>query len=268
MQTIPTTKERGLLPFKTRIGEASIPKRFIFVNEDGSPRSIADEDFELLCLQQPGATRNLIRLTVDDGLTIEGAGNNELVFELTAEQSEQKPNVYFGLLRSQDSDNTWFNWSWEFFNGVYEGVGECSETEVTLCVNGENILVTILDCAVTQAELDAALALKADLNTRSISTTSTATLTPNIDSYDLFVISAQAEALTIANPTGTPINGNAFVIRIKDNGTARAISYGNQYRAVGVSLPTTTVISKLIYLAMIWNSVDSKWDVVGVNQEI
>jgi len=57
------------------------------------------------------------------------------------------------------------------------------------------------------------------------------------------------------------------VIRIKDNGTARAISYGSQYRAIGVTLPTTTVISKTLYLAMVYNAADTKWDVLAVGQE-
>ena len=104
--------------------------------------------------------------------------------------------------------------------------------------------------------------------TRTISAATTATLTPNVDNYDMFVITAQASALTIANPTGTPVNGNGFVIRIKDNGTARAITYGNKFRAVGATLPSTTVLSKQMYIAALWNSTDSKWDVIGVSQEI
>jgi hypothetical protein len=56
-------------------------------------------------------------------------------------------------------------------------------------------------------------------------------------------------------------------VRIKDNGTARALTYDTQYRAVGVTLPTTTVISKTLYLGMIWNGNATKWDVVSVGQE-
>lgn len=96
--------------------------------------------------------------------------------------------------------------------------------------------------------------------------TSSATVTPTFDD-DMVKITAQASALALADPTGTPIPGLGMVIRIKDNGTARAISYGSQYRAIGVTLPTTTVISKTLYLAMIYNSDDTKWDVVAVGQE-
>lgn len=99
------------------------------------------------------------------------------------------------------------------------------------------------------------------------SVVSAATVTPNADTDDEVVVTAQAEALTIANPTGTPSNGQAMIIRLLDNGTARAITFGSEYRAIGVTLPTTTVISKLIYIGCIYNSASTKWDVIGYNIE-
>jgi hypothetical protein len=85
------------------------------------------------------------------------------------------------------------------------------------------------------------------------SVTSAATVTPTF-SDDLVKITAQAAGLTLAN-------------RIKDNGTARTISYGTQYRAIGVTLPTTTVIGKTLYLGCVWNADDTKLDVLAVAQE-
>lgn len=99
------------------------------------------------------------------------------------------------------------------------------------------------------------------------SVTSAATVTPTFDD-DLVKITAQAEALTLANPTGTPIEGLGIVIRIKDNGTTRAISYGTEYRAIDVTLPTATVANKVTYIGMIYNSTATKWDVVSVGTEL
>ena len=96
--------------------------------------------------------------------------------------------------------------------------------------------------------------------------TSSATVTPT-STNDLVVITAQATALTLANPTGTFYQGQPLMIRIKDNGTARAITYGANYRALGVTLPTTTTANKITYLGLIYNSTDTKWDVIGVNTE-
>lgn len=99
-------------------------------------------------------------------------------------------------------------------------------------------------------------------------TASSATPTPTGGSLrNFFTVTALAAGATFAAPSGTPANGNKLFIRIKDNGTARTLAYNAIYRAVGVTLPTTTVISKTIYLGCIYNSADSKWDVIAVAQE-
>lgn len=95
---------------------------------------------------------------------------------------------------------------------------------------------------------------------------SAATVTPTF-ANDQVNITGQAVGLTLANPSGTAIDSWGIVIRIKDNGTARTIGYGTQYRAIGVTLPTTTVANKTIYLGMEWNAADNKWDVIAVKQE-
>jgi hypothetical protein len=101
-------------------------------------------------------------------------------------------------------------------------------------------------------------------NVQSVS--SAATVTPTF-SNDGVKVTAQAAGLTLANPSGTAVSMWGWAIRIKDNGTARSISFGTQYRAVGVTLPTTTVVGKTLYLGCIWNNDDSKVDVVAVAQE-
>jgi len=95
---------------------------------------------------------------------------------------------------------------------------------------------------------------------------SSATVTP-VSTNDLVTVTAQATGLTLANPTGTFAEGQSLMIRIKDNGTAQTIAFGTNYRAIGITLPTTTVISKTIYLGIIYNSTDAKWDILGLNQQ-
>jgi len=104
------------------------------------------------------------------------------------------------------------------------------------------------------------------LNPRVQTVTSSATVIP-ISTNDIVTITAQATGLTLANPTGTFAEGQALMIRIKDNATAQTITFGSNYRAIGVTLPTTTVISKTLYLGIIYNSTDAKWDVLGINQQ-
>lgn len=98
------------------------------------------------------------------------------------------------------------------------------------------------------------------------SVTSAATVTPTFTA-DQVNITAQAAALTLANPTGTAVDGKRLTIRIKDDGTGRAIAYGTQYRAIGVTLPTTTVAGKTLYLSLVFNAAETKWDVIAVAQE-
>ena len=107
---------------------------------------------------------------------------------------------------------------------------------------------------------------KASYTPRVQTTASAATVTP-VNTNDLVTITAQAAALALANPTGTWVEGQPLMIRIKDNGTARAITYDTNYRAIGITLPTTTVISKTTYLGLIYNSTDTKWDVIGVTTQ-
>lgn len=103
------------------------------------------------------------------------------------------------------------------------------------------------------------------INPRVLSAASSASYTPNSDSYDMEELTALAAACTFNNPTGTPVDGQTFVLRLKDNGTARALTWsGTQYRASSdLALPATTVISKTMYLKFIWNSADTKWDFIG-----
>lgn len=96
---------------------------------------------------------------------------------------------------------------------------------------------------------------------RVYSVASTSTLTPEISTYDAFTITALAANLTIANhSTSTPNDFDEINIRILDNGTARAITFGTNYVAGNsVSLPTTTVISTTMNLKFRWDSTKSKF---------
>lgn len=102
--------------------------------------------------------------------------------------------------------------------------------------------------------------------TKRVSTTaSSGTPTPNADTDDLYVLTAQAASATFGAPTGTPTDGQPLTIRIKDDGTARALAYNAIYRAsTDLALPSTTVLSKTLYLGFIYNAADSKWDLVAV----
>lgn len=89
------------------------------------------------------------------------------------------------------------------------------------------------------------------------------------DSYDIIALTGIAAAITSMSSgiTGTPTHGQPWLIRLKDNATARAITWGASYRAIGVTLPTTTVLSKTTYVGGFYNSTDSLYDVLAVGTE-
>ena len=99
------------------------------------------------------------------------------------------------------------------------------------------------------------------------STASTATLTVDADSTDVEILTAQNGSCTIAAPTGTLVQGQKLIIRIKDNGSAAPLTWNAIFRAIGVTLPSTTTSSKIIYVGCIYNDTDTKWDVIAVKEE-
>jgi hypothetical protein len=105
------------------------------------------------------------------------------------------------------------------------------------------------------------------INSRVSSAASTATLTPDIASFDQYNLTAQAAGLTIEAPTGTPVDGNKLIIRILDNGTARALTWNATYTVIGTTLPTTTVINKTTYVGCIYNANNTRWDVIAVTTQ-
>jgi len=94
------------------------------------------------------------------------------------------------------------------------------------------------------------------------------TLTPNIDENEQEIVTDLASALTIAAPTGTPSTGMKLVIRLTDNGTDRALTWNVIYRAIGVTLPTTTTANKILYIGCIYDEAGSKWDAVAIKEEV
>lgn len=100
--------------------------------------------------------------------------------------------------------------------------------------------------------------------------TSSATPTPAVGTAGADIryhITALAVGATFGAPTGTPVDGQRLLIRIEDNGTARTLAWNAIYEVVGTILPVTTTISKKLYIGCVYNSADTKWDVVSVGEE-
>jgi hypothetical protein len=102
------------------------------------------------------------------------------------------------------------------------------------------------------------------IDPRVVSTATATTLTPDVATADQYAYTALASGLTINAPTGTPVDGNKLIFRILDNGTTRALTWNATYTVIGVTLPTTTVASKMTYVGCIYNAANTRWDVLAV----
>jgi hypothetical protein len=116
-------------------------------------------------------------------------------------------------------------------------------------------------------------ATKTLTNTRIVNrvatTTSSATPTIATDDIDCLDITALSTAITSMSSglTGTPGNFQDLLIRIKDNGTARAITWGTSWYGATAALPTTTVAGKELLIGAKYNTTRAKWGVVAIGQE-
>jgi surface protein len=97
---------------------------------------------------------------------------------------------------------------------------------------------------------------------------SSSTVTPVVGN-DLVRILNQSTNLTIANPIGTATEGKFFRIRIKGDGTAHTLAFGNKYRDFCDSFPTVLLTDgKTMYFDVTYNSTDDKWDVLHYHYQI
>lgn len=92
----------------------------------------------------------------------------------------------------------------------------------------------------------------------------------NSDSFDQLCLTALANNLTINADAGSPIDGQKVIFRIKPN-TAVTLTWttgsSKSFRAIGVTLPTSLANAKTTYVGCIYNTTDSRWDVVAVTTE-
>lgn len=148
-------------------------------------------------------------------------------------------------------------------NAFFAVSGPASTTK-TMTFPNANTTIVGTDTAQT-------LTNKAILPRVSSTTSITSPLAWNSDNFDQYAATAQAGSLTINADAGTPADGEKQVFRFKDNGSAQALSWttgvSKGFRAVGVTLPTTTVINKTVYVGCIYNAADDRWDAVAVAQE-
>ena len=87
---------------------------------------------------------------------------------------------------------------------------------------------------------------------RTNSTTSAATLAPDLASANVYYRTTQTVTLTIGAPTGTPVLGETIMMYI-DSAGAETLTWNATYKAFGAALPTTTTAGKTLMVSAQWN---------------
>lgn len=105
------------------------------------------------------------------------------------------------------------------------------------------------------------------IDPRTSTTTTTATLTPDISAFDQYNITALGTALTINAPIGTPADGDKILFRILDSGVSRTLTWNATYTIIGTLLPPATTAGKMTYVGCIYNATNTRWDVIAVTTQ-
>ncbi len=100
---------------------------------------------------------------------------------------------------------------------------------------------------------------------RVVALVDAATVTPNADTTDHGNLLTVAQNITVANPTGTPADGQILKLRVK-SAAVKTVTFGDKFRATATALPTATAGSgQTERWVFEWNAADSKWDILSTN---
>lgn len=105
------------------------------------------------------------------------------------------------------------------------------------------------------------------INPRWNSISTAASYVINTDAYDCFAFTALNETINTIQVSGTPVNFQKLLIRIKDAGTSETLDWSTSFSDYGGGLPTATVAGKTMTLGFIYDSVAALWGCVAYVHE-
>jgi hypothetical protein len=118
-------------------------KKFIFLDDDGNPFDISSIDFELFVVNNAGSRGKLISLTIGSGLTVGGAGSNELTATVTSDDTNLNEGACYWELYRTDTEKTWLNGKAVFHVGEFDGVNETNS--LTISDGVDTVTITVDD---------------------------------------------------------------------------------------------------------------------------
>lgn len=144
-------------------------------------------------------------------------------------------------------------------NNVYDS------THMMLRVSDISSIITVPSSDIVGVSDNQTLTNKR-INPRLVQQTDGAAVTVNGDITDTAPLLTLSQDTTIADPTGTPVDGQKLIYRIKSS-TARTLTWGSSFSGnAGGVLPTTTSGGNVTdYYGFAWNSAEGKWEFVAAS---
>lgn len=99
------------------------------------------------------------------------------------------------------------------------------------------------------------------VNPRVVSTTDDSTSVINVDTTDSYILTAVANDTTFTI-SGTPVNEQKLLVRFKDAGVAKNLTWTG-FTNRGATMPTVTIAGKWHRVGFIYNSTASTFDCVA-----
>ena len=109
------------------------------------------------------------------------------------------------------------------------------------------------------------LSVTGGVTKRVVTTTDDSTAVIDVAVTDVYQLTAIANNTTFSF-TGTPTDGQNFIIRYKDAGVSKTLTWTG-FTAIGVTLPTATTAGKWGYVGVTYNSAASQYHVTAVTTE-
>jgi len=137
-------------------------------------------------------------------------------------------------------------------------LGHATDTTITRTGAGE---IAVESVAIPTISSTSTLTNKR-ITKRVVTTTDDATAVIDVDVTDVYELSAVANATTFST-TGTPTDGQTMIIRFKDAGVAKGLTWDAIFVAIGATAPTTTVAGKWHYVMCQYNTAATKWHILS-----
>jgi hypothetical protein len=156
-------------------------------------------------------------------------------------------------------------------SGLGTGVG-ISSTIVfqtpTLAAAGSNVqtLTTRLTITVDAVTADVPIVANAGVTKRVATAGDDATAVINVATTDVYELTDIANA-TLFSTTGTPLDGQTILIRFKDAGVAKALTWDAIFVPIGITLPAITTAGKWTYVAGAYNLAALAFHMMGTQTE-